>query len=150
MYSTTRQIFFRLRRASIAIWRILSSSIICSTTGASSGTVLYIKSPIIPPTMSSSTSSTYLSSFAMFKPNASASLEDEFARLAVERHWAPHSKKYKTERRKFLISEYNEHVGYVEVKNKLYHWQELCREVGIRIPPPSITQCRKVLSKLLC
>ena len=94
--------------------------------------------------MPSLTSSTQNASVTKLRPNASASLEDEFALLAIDHNWVPRTKKYRTEQQKFLVSEYNRHLGYVEVANKLDGWQKLCLEVGIETPPPSITQCKKV------
>ena len=61
-------------------------------------------------------------------------------------NWSQGSKKYKGERAKFLVSQFDAHFG--TDATKLENWQALCVELGIRSPIESITQCRKVIPKI--
>jgi len=94
--------------------------------------------------MPSTIASSYFVAFSDFVPDPSASIEQEFARLARYRQWSPSSKRYKKERRKFLLSEYDHHVGYIQAANNISKWQDLCLELGINDPPQSISDCKKV------
>lgn len=94
--------------------------------------------------MPSATASSYFLGFSDFVPHPSTSIEQEFARLASSRQWSSGSKRYKQERRKFLLSEYDHHVGYIQTANDVSQWQDLCRELGIDNPPQSIKDCKKV------
>jgi hypothetical protein len=80
--------------------------------------------------------------FAGFVPDDSASLKDEFARLARFRNWKLAGKKYREEWAKFAVSEFKKH--YDAEAPKLESWQSLCREIGIEGDLASITKCRKV------
>lgn len=88
--------------------------------------------------------SAYLARFPEFVPDPSAALLAEFARLANLRHWQHGSKRYKKERRDYLTSEYDLHVGVIDQRGKLQQFQALCRELRIDNPPDSIRQCRLV------
>jgi len=98
--------------------------------------------------MSSATASSYFAAFARFLPDPAALLEDEFARLARSQRWSPRSKRYKDERRNFLMSEYDHHVGYIGTANGVSQWQDLCRELGIDDPPETITRCKKATTRI--
>lgn len=94
----------------------------------------------------------YLVSFAGFTPNPNACIEEEFKRLAKHRRWRPGSDKYKEERGKCLLSEFDVHVGSTLAEGRLSSWRSLCIEVGIYQPPETIKECKKVYganSKLL-
>ncbi|KAJ5519883.1 hypothetical protein N7463_000336 [Penicillium fimorum] len=85
--------------------------------------------------------SNYFSRFPNFQPARSTSATTEFDRLASQRNWTQGSKKYRSERAKFLVSEFDAHFG--TDATKLENWQALCVEVKVQSPTESITQCRK-------
>lgn len=85
---------------------------------------------------------TYLSHFPTFEIRTNTSALDEFDRLAHAMKWKEGSKRFKSERSKFLESEFGIHFG--TDATKLENWQALCLEVKIPNPIRSITQCRKV------
>ncbi|MCJ1281705.1 hypothetical protein MMC26_001027 [Xylographa opegraphella] len=89
--------------------------------------------------------SSYFAGFVGFVPDPRSSLEAEFSRLVQHQQWLSGSSKHAKERRKCVLAEYDFHLGSIEVSGKLDAWQRLCKEVGIRKPPASITQCKKVL-----
>lgn len=74
-------------------------------------------------------------------PNATT-LVEEFERLALDRNWAPGSKRYRQQKQKYFAREFHQQFGQDE--NRLHGWQNLCRDVGIDPPPESIGQCKKV------
>ena len=91
-----------------------------------------------------SKSSSYFDLFPEFTPNPHALLEKELKRLAKQQHWRVGSKKYKKERSKCLLSEFDFHIASMVADDRLNSWQALCAEVGISRPPISITRCKKV------
>ena len=88
--------------------------------------------------------SAYSARFPDFIPDPSATLLEEFARLARLRGWQKGSKRYKKERRQYLTSEYDLHIGVIDQGGNLQQFQALCRELGIDDPPDSIRQCKLV------
>ena len=91
--------------------------------------------------------STYFARFPNFVPDPSAELLTEFARLATACDWKEGSKRYRKERRACLLSEYDQHVGSVDLPGKLQQLQALVSELGIENPPDTITQCKLVSLK---
>ncbi|KAJ5372866.1 hypothetical protein N7517_004872 [Penicillium concentricum] len=85
--------------------------------------------------------SNYFSRFPDFQTARSTSAIAEFDRLASQRNWSQGSKKYRSERAKFLVSEFDTHFG--TDATKLESWQALCVEVKVQSPTESISQCRK-------
>jgi len=94
--------------------------------------------------MASSRPNPYLEAFPEFTPNPRASVVTEFKRLAGIKRWRPKTEDYRTQRREYLLSEYDLNLGRLERENKLEIFQELCRKLGIKNVPTSITQCKKV------
>lgn len=88
--------------------------------------------------------SNYFSRFPSFQTANSAFAISEFDRLAYQMNWNQGSKKYKRERAKFLVSQFDAHFG--TDATKLENWQALCVEVKIQSPIESISQCRKVMT----
>ena len=91
--------------------------------------------------------STYFSRFAGFIPDPNAEILTEFARLATSRGWKKGGKRYKKERREYLLFEYDEHVGGLVLEGKLEQLQALCHMLGIQEAPNSIKQCKLVSLK---
>ncbi|KAK5936607.1 hypothetical protein PMZ80_011135 [Knufia obscura] len=87
----------------------------------------------------------YFGRFGGFEHDESASLVEEFDRLALHQSWSSKSKRYRQEKQKCFAEEFHRHYG--KDTNKLSNWQHLCREVGIE-PQKSITQCKRMLSKV--
>jgi len=94
--------------------------------------------------MARSGSNPYLQAFPEFTPDPRASVVTEFERLAGIKRWRPTSKKYRSQRRKYLLSEYDLNLGNLDKENKLEDFQELCRKLRIKNVPTSITKCKKV------
>lgn len=93
-------------------------------------------------TSSSSTHvSTFFGAFPGFVPEPSASLRENFARLAAHRQWKNGSKNYKRNWNKYVRMEFDSEYG--TNYTRLESWQNLCTELGIE-RLPSITQCKKV------
>ncbi|RDW76552.1 uncharacterized protein DSM5745_06544 [Aspergillus mulundensis] len=90
----------------------------------------------------------FFSRFPGFTPNPSASIIDEFERLARHRGWSHNSRrrKHHSEWIDFAEAEFDRCFG---AETKLESYQNLCQ---ILIPdepaPPSITQCRKALKRV--
>lgn len=86
----------------------------------------------------------YFSMFEDFVPVHTASLQQEFGRLAVSKGWRKKSAEWKEQRLQCLRMEYDHFVGQLDM-SKLDIWQSLCVEIaGVQDPPTSITQCKKV------
>jgi hypothetical protein len=82
--------------------------------------------------------------FPEFVPQPKASFKSEFAHLAKS-----HGRNEKAKRKhqtKALTSEIDFHYG--KCMDKLDLWQQLCKDVGIKSIPISITTCRKVSTTL--
>lgn len=80
--------------------------------------------------------------FAGFANEPSAGLRSNFDRLAAQRQWG---KKLKHTRWvQCQTAEFGRLYGDGVDVSKLEKWQELCREVHVKDPPSSITQCKKV------
>jgi len=94
--------------------------------------------------MASSRLNPYLAAFPDFTPDPRASVITEFKRLAGTKSWRPSTKKYRSQRRKYLLSEYDLNLGNLDKENKLEDFQELCRKLGIKNVPTSMTKCKKV------
>ena len=99
--------------------------------------------------MSASKNPTYFASFAAFTPRPDARIEKEFKRLAKQQHWRKDSKKYKEERGKCLLSEFEVHVGYMVADDRLNSWRSLCNEVGISQPPKTVKECKRASTSLI-
>ncbi|KAJ4377897.1 hypothetical protein N0V83_000727 [Neocucurbitaria cava] len=85
----------------------------------------------------------WFSSFPPFVYDPNAGIQSNFDRLAAQRQWGHKLKNkrwYECQKIAFAAL-----YGDATDASKLEKWQELCREVHIMNPPPSITQCRKVL-----
>jgi hypothetical protein len=80
--------------------------------------------------------------FADFDRDPTASIAVEFGRLAIQNDWKKGSKKYKKQRAELIAYEFGVHFG--SNLSTLEHWQALCKAVGIKNIPSSITQCKKV------
>ena len=91
--------------------------------------------------------STYFARFPNFDPDPIAELLTEFARLATARRWKEGSKRYRKERRACLLSEYDQHVGGLDLPGKLQQLQALVFELGIQNRPDTIKQCKLVSLK---
>ncbi|RMZ72867.1 transcription factor Zn C2H2 [Pyrenophora seminiperda CCB06] len=80
--------------------------------------------------------------FPSFAYDYSLPLEDNFSRLAASHKWD------REEKRKHWAECQIEEFGnaYGTDTTKLENWQNLCREVRIDEPMPSITQCKKALN----
>jgi hypothetical protein len=94
--------------------------------------------------MAGSGSNPYLQAFPEFTPDPRASVVTEFERLAGIKRWRPSTKKYRSQRRQYLLSEYDLNLGNLDKENKLEDFQELCRKLGIKNVPTSMTKCKKV------
>ena len=86
----------------------------------------------------------FFSSFPDFTPDPTAALTDEFSRLSLTRGWKTGSKNYKEQHNRFLLAEFDAHLGDIERGNKLERWQALCIELGAKEKFPSITKCKNV------
>ncbi|KAI9820455.1 MAG: hypothetical protein M1832_003788 [Thelocarpon impressellum] len=78
-----------------------------------------------------------------FEPDPTAALEVEFARLARFKRWKPGKGEWLKARKRLYASEFANHYG--SDSGRLQNWQSLCREVRVKQPTESITQCRKAL-----
>ncbi|KAL8908426.1 MAG: hypothetical protein Q9207_000845 [Kuettlingeria erythrocarpa] len=87
--------------------------------------------------------SSFFAFYANFRQDPRAPLIDEFRRLAREQGWAGAG--WKIKRRECFLSEFELHLGSIEVGNKLDAWQNLCRELNLNGNLRSITQCKKAL-----
>ncbi|KAI9835323.1 MAG: hypothetical protein M1819_002467 [Sarea resinae] len=88
----------------------------------------------------------FFETFAKFEPDPTASLEDEFKRLALQRNWVPGKKAFRKNRALCYSAEFATHYG--SDASKLETWQGLCREVQIKEIPASIKKCKKVLKSV--
>lgn len=94
--------------------------------------------------MASSGRKPYLQAFPDFTPNPRVSVVTEFERLAGIKRWKPSTKKYRSQRSEYLLSEYDLNLGNLDKENSLEKFQELCRKLGTKTIPTSVTQCKKV------
>ena len=94
--------------------------------------------------MAASTAEQYLSRYPDCTPNSQATISVNFAGLADTRGWAEGGKRWRKERREYLLSEYDIHLGFLDTNSTLEGYQQLCRELGVLSVPDSITQCKKV------
>ncbi|KAF2153641.1 hypothetical protein K461DRAFT_253670 [Myriangium duriaei CBS 260.36] len=92
-------------------------------------------------------SPSYFDRFAEFDHNPHAALLDEFDRLSASRQWKHNGKRYLKEKMRCCAEEVHTHFGEGVAISKLGAAQELCEEIGIEVPA-TITQCKKVLSKV--
>ena len=96
------------------------------------------------------------SRFPSFEPDPTASLVQNFSRLAIEQKWSKKSAKYKEERRAYLgetvqTAFLNQFGSTVE---RLEAWQSLCWTIGVpasngeetEVGLGSIKACQKVSS----
>jgi hypothetical protein len=94
-----------------------------------------VSSPSSPPLVSH-----FWSQFSGFVPQPKASFKSEFNRLAKSSGW---NAKIKKQRQiEGLKVEFDFHYG--TCMTKLDHWQQLCKDVGVKEVPESITKCKKV------
>jgi hypothetical protein len=94
-----------------------------------------VSSPSSPPLVSH-----FWSQFSGFVPQPKASFKSEFKRLAKSSGWNANIKKQR--QIEGLKAEFNFHYG--TCMTKLGHWQQLCKDVGVKEVPESITKCKKV------
>jgi hypothetical protein len=103
-------------------------------------------------------SATGLARFPDFQSDPTASLVDDFRRLALQEGWAKKSKTYKEERRAYLAEA-------VEIRflsqfgvnaSSLQAWQSLCRTIGVaesveggEVDLTSIRKCQAVRALLI-
>ncbi|KAK5011089.1 hypothetical protein LTR60_004831, partial [Cryomyces antarcticus] len=90
----------------------------------------------------------FFARFPTFALNSTATIEDEFERLAAEQRWIRNSTAYRRNRNRCLIGEFAARFGTVGGASKLEKWQELCEEVGVEDVPNSVTQCKKALNSV--
>ena len=84
----------------------------------------------------------YFARFHDFDHDPTASLTEEFRRLAVSRHWKEGGKVYRRQRQHCFEGAFGQH--FRGDRKSLRGWQELCEDVSLETMPPSITQCKKV------
>ncbi|KAI9736748.1 MAG: hypothetical protein M1834_000952 [Cirrosporium novae-zelandiae] len=89
----------------------------------------------------------FFNRFPDFEPNPSAPIAKEFARLARQKNWNPNSKVYRRMKVSCYQSEFT--ALYGEDSSKLQNWQSLCRDVRVKKPTDTISQCKKVRIKAL-
>jgi hypothetical protein len=99
----------------------------------------------LPPyqVMSNTTSSAptnWFSQFLDFTYDPMVGLKPNFNRLSAQRNWGPKLKN----KRWAQCQEAQFGYAYGTDTTKLELWQDLCRDVYIKNPPSSITQCKKV------
>lgn len=94
--------------------------------------------------MASTHQKNYLDRFPGFQRDPWRPLNEEFASLASFKQWRIGSKPYQREHTRFLLAEFDLHLGTVEQSRKLEDWQALCQELRVNPIPGSITQCKKV------
>ena len=88
----------------------------------------------------------YFNRFPTFAPNSDAGLIETFQQLAISRSWGINSKKFKEERKRYMLALADTHIGSIDrggAAEKLAGLQGLCEELGVS-PVPTITQCKKV------
>ena len=89
----------------------------------------------------------YFSRFQAFAPNPDATLIENFQQLAISKSWGKKSKKFKEERKSYMLALAETHLGSIDrggTAERLVALQGLCEELGISPAPSSITQCKKV------
>ncbi|KAL1800495.1 hypothetical protein ACET3X_000837 [Alternaria dauci] len=82
--------------------------------------------------------------FHGFVPNPEDDLVAKLSKLSIHQGWSKKEEK----RRRAEVVEFEVLRHYGPDKSSLAKWQELCRDVQIEPIPPSITQCRKALSRV--
>ena len=89
----------------------------------------------------------YFSRFPTFASNSDATLIENFQRLAISESWGKKSKKFKEERKIYMLALADTHLGSIDTggaAERLVALQGLCGELGVSPVPTSITQCKKV------
>ena len=89
----------------------------------------------------------YFNRFPTFASNSDAPLIEVFQQLAISESWGKKSKKFKEERRRYMLALADTHLGSIDrggAAEKLVGLQGLCEELGVSPVPTSITQCKKV------
>jgi hypothetical protein len=84
----------------------------------------------------------YFEKFKDFVPDPTTGLLENFSRLALHEGWNEDSRAYQRKRNSCLEQEFKALYGTDDTI--LEGWQSLCKEVGIKDCPLSITQCKKV------
>ncbi|RAL13508.1 uncharacterized protein BO97DRAFT_469814 [Aspergillus homomorphus CBS 101889] len=92
------------------------------------------------------TTSTFWHAFPDFQPNPAARITEEFKRLAAHRGWKSGSRTWRKRWNAFTNIEYDRIIG--SSLTSLGSWNELCAMLSLPGPFPSITQCKKALSKV--
>jgi hypothetical protein len=93
-----------------------------------------------------------------FQSDPTASLVDDFRRLALQEGWSKKSKTYKEKRRAFLSEEVE--IRFINMfgmnASSLQAWQSLCRTIGVlesvegvEVLPQSIRKCQQVRTSKL-
>jgi hypothetical protein len=84
---------------------------------------------------------TFWDAYPNFRPNARATIQSEFNRLASQEGWKKGSNRYRAAYARCMGQEFTDQFGS---DGKLEGYQELCREIGISPAPGSVTQCKQV------
>ncbi|PYH78828.1 hypothetical protein BO82DRAFT_341789 [Aspergillus uvarum CBS 121591] len=92
------------------------------------------------------TTSKFWLDFPNFKPNPHAPITEEFTRLATQQGWKRGSKTWRKRWNAFVNIEYDRIIG--SRLASLDEWRELCELFDLPEPFPSITQCKKALSRV--
>lgn len=88
------------------------------------------------------TASDFFIQFPDFTPNPTATLADDFHRLADHRGWTRNSKRWRKMWNQLANLEYDRLIGSTLIS--LDSWRGLCVEVGLEGGYPSITKCKTV------
>ena len=89
----------------------------------------------------------YFSRFPTFAPNSDAALIENFQQLAISKSWGKKSRKFKEERKIYMLALADNHLGSIDrggAAERLVALQGLCEKLGVSPVPTSITQCKKV------
>ena len=143
----TRHVFFEHRHLKADVSLPLDSALPLTRT---------ISLPEVPTLLTNSTEisnmaeQAYFSRFQTFAPNPDATLIENFQRLAISKNWGKKSKKFKEERKSYMLALADTHLGSIDrggTAERLVALQELCEELGVKPVPSSINQCKKVCYK---
>ena len=89
----------------------------------------------------------YFNRFPTFAPNSEATLIENFKQLAISKSWGKNSKKFKEEKKSYMLALAVTHLGSIDSggpAERLVALQGLCEELGVFPLPTSIRQCTKV------
>ena len=86
--------------------------------------------------------------FPGFHYNHKASPEESFRQLKRFSHWDKNSRPEKTAWQKYQDALVKEVELWFGDTSDIHAWHHLCEAVGVRDPPPTITECKKVSQRL--